>query len=52
MKLKFDMVGVFVRDMTAMVGFYRDTMGFEVKAMGGSDAYAEFVSEGIRFSMF
>jgi catechol 2,3-dioxygenase-like lactoylglutathione lyase family enzyme len=49
--MKIDMIGVFVSDLAAMVAFYRDVMGMEVKAITG-DAYAEFVHEGVRFSMY
>ncbi|MFA5258006.1 MAG: VOC family protein [Opitutales bacterium] len=51
MKLKFDMVGLFVADIHLMAAFYRDVMGFET-AWDGESPYAEFKSEGIRFAMF
>jgi len=51
MKIKFDMIGLFVRDLHAMVGFYRDVVGIET-AWNGEGPYAEFDHEGIRFAMY
>jgi lactoylglutathione lyase len=51
MSIRFDMIGLFVRDMPAMVAFYRDVLGLEVDWDVGSP-YAEFKHEGIRFSMY
>lgn len=50
MGLRFDMIGLFVVDLPAMVRFYRDVLGLEIDYKGGP--YAEFKHEGIRFSMF
>lgn len=50
MGMKFDAVGLFVRNMDEMVAFYRDVMGLEIDWDGG--AYAEFKHEGIRFMMY
>lgn len=51
MHVKFDMIGIFVNDLGKMVAFYSEVLGLEVN-WDGSDAYAEFKHEGIRFSMF
>ena len=51
MKIKFDMIGIFVQNLSEMVKFYRDTIGLKVD-WNGKDPYAEFEHEGIRFSMF
>ena len=51
MGVRFDMVGIFVNDLQAMVGFYRDVLGVEIE-WDGSGPYAEFKHEGIRFSMY
>jgi catechol 2,3-dioxygenase-like lactoylglutathione lyase family enzyme len=51
MGTRFDMVGIFVEDLTGMVAFYRDTLGMEIE-WDGRGPYAEFKHEGIRFSMY
>ncbi len=51
MKLKFDMVGIFVSDIEVMVRFYSDVMGLETNWKTG-EPYAEFSNDGIRFAMF
>lgn len=51
MKIKFDMIGIFVEDLSQMVKFYRDAIGLKVE-WNGKDPYAEFEHESIRFSMF
>jgi catechol 2,3-dioxygenase-like lactoylglutathione lyase family enzyme len=51
MKIKFDMIGLFVSDLHKSVEFYRDVVGLEID-WNGEGAYAEFKHEGIRFSMF
>ncbi len=51
MAVRFDMVGLFVQDMPAMVAFYRDVLGLETD-WDGQSPYAEFKHEGIRFSMY
>jgi lactoylglutathione lyase len=48
--MRIDMVGLFPKDMEAMVAFYRDVMGMAVEWDGGS--YAEFENEGVRFAMY
>jgi predicted enzyme related to lactoylglutathione lyase len=45
------MIGLFVADLTAMVAFYRDALGFEIE-WDGKGPYAEFKHEGVRFSMY
>jgi catechol 2,3-dioxygenase-like lactoylglutathione lyase family enzyme len=45
------MIGLFANDMPAMVAFYRDVLGFEIK-WDGESPYAEFKNEGVRFSMY
>lgn len=52
MKAKIDMIGLFVEDMPKMVAFYRDVLGFPLKAASPDNAFAEFESEGVRLSMF
>jgi len=51
MKVKFDMIGIFVNDLTQMVKFYKDIVGLDIE-WDGNGPYAEFKHEGIRFSMF
>lgn len=51
MKVKFDMIGIFVNDLPKMVDFYKDVVGLDIE-WDGSGPYAEFKHEGIRFSMF
>lgn len=51
MGTRFDMIGIFVNDLHAMVAFYRDVLGFEI-SWDGNGPYAEFKHEGIRFSMY
>ena len=51
MKLRFDMIGLFPKDMPRMVAFYRDLLGVEVD-WDGKSPYAEFKHEGIRFAMY
>jgi 8-oxo-dGTP pyrophosphatase MutT (NUDIX family)/catechol 2,3-dioxygenase-like lactoylglutathione lyase family enzyme len=49
--IKFDMIGLFAKDMKKMVEFYRDVLGLKTK-WKEEDVYAEFEHEGIRFSMY
>ena len=51
MGTKFDMIGIFVKDLNKMIGFYRDVLGVEIK-WDGNGPYAEFIHGGIRFSMY
>ena len=51
MKIKFDMIGLFVSDLKKSVEFYRDVIGLEID-WDSEGSYAEFKHEGIRFSMF
>lgn len=51
MSIKFDMIGLFVEDITVMVAFYTHVIGLETD-WNGEDPYAEFTHEGIRFSMY
>lgn len=51
MKVKFDMIGIFVEDLSLMVNFYKEVIGLEID-WDGSGPYAEFKHEGIRLSMF
>jgi lactoylglutathione lyase len=48
---RFDMVGIFVKDMHTMVSFYREVLGFDIE-WDGRAPYAEFRHEGIRVSMY
>ena len=51
MKTRFDMIGLFVKDLPAMVEFYRDVIGIGID-WDGVGPYAEFRHEGIRFAMY
>ncbi len=51
MKRNIDMIGIFARDLSVMVPFYRDVLGFEID-WDGKGPYAEFAHEGVRFSMY
>ncbi|MEJ2052696.1 MAG: VOC family protein [Calditrichaceae bacterium] len=49
--MKFDMIGLFVKDLRTMVDFYRNVVGIEIE-WDGEGPYAEFKHEGIRFAMY
>lgn len=51
MKVKFDMIGLFVSDISKMVDFYKNIIGIDV-TWNNKYPYAEFKHEGIRFSMY
>lgn len=51
MPTKIDMIGIFVNDLSQMVAFYRDALGFEID-WDGQGPYAEFKHDGVRLSMF
>jgi len=51
MGTRFDMIGLFVKDLRAMAAFYRDVVGGEIE-WDGNGPYAEFRHEGIRFAMY
>ncbi len=51
MKIKFDMIGIFVEDLTRMVNFYNKVVGIDIE-WDGEGPYAEFEHEGIRFAMY
>lgn len=51
MKIKFDMIGLFVKDLTEMVQFYKNVIGLDID-WDGNTPYAEFKHKGIRFSMY
>lgn len=51
MKLKFDMIGIFVKNLPLMVQFYEDVIGLKTE-WKGVGPYAEFKHEGIRFAMY
>ena len=51
MNVKFDMIGIFVKDLNQMVNFYKNVIGLEID-WDGNGPYAEFKHEGIRFSMY
>jgi len=51
MSTRIDMIGVFTKDLTRMVTFYRDVLGFSID-WDGTGPYAEFRNEGVRFSMY
>ena len=45
MGIKFNMIGLFVGDLTKMVAFYRDVLDVETD-WDGTGPYAEFKHEG------
>ena len=51
MPTRFDMVGLFVSNLSEMVAFYRDVLDLEID-WDGNGPYAEFHHSGIRFSMY
>jgi lactoylglutathione lyase len=51
MGTRFDMVGLFVNNLPAMVKFYREVLGVEID-WNGEGPYAEFKHAGIRFAMY
>jgi catechol 2,3-dioxygenase-like lactoylglutathione lyase family enzyme len=51
MGVKFDMIGLFVENLHAMVDFYKNVIGIEIE-WNGQGPYAEFKHEGIRFAMY
>jgi lactoylglutathione lyase len=51
MGTQFNMIGIFVEDLSTMVTFYRDVLGVEIN-WNGEGPYAEFMHEGIRLSMY
>jgi len=51
MKIRFDMIGIFVKDIKRMVDFYHEVVGIPIE-WDGNGSYAEFKHEGIRFAMY
>jgi lactoylglutathione lyase len=51
MGTRFDMIGLFVRDLRKMVEFYHETLGVDI-TWDGTGPYAEFSHEGIRLAMY
>ena len=51
MSTRIDMIGIFVADLSRMVAFYRDVLGFAI-TWDGVGPYAEFVNDGVRFAMY
>ena len=51
MKTKFEMIGIFVKDLKKMTEFYKNVVGIDTE-WDGNGPYAEFKHEGIRFSMY
>ncbi|MBN1499849.1 MAG: VOC family protein [Spirochaetes bacterium] len=51
MKIKFDVIGIFVSDLRKMVNFYNKVIGIDID-WDGIGPYAEFKHEGIRFAMY
>ena len=51
MKIKFDLIGLFVSNLKNMVHFYNEVIGLAIE-WDGKGSYAEFKHEGIRFAMF
>lgn len=51
MGTKFNMIGLFVGNLTHMVSFYREVLGVDID-WDKEGPYAEFKHEGIRFAMY
>ena len=51
MSLRFNMIGLFPKDLARMVEFYKALLGVEVD-WDGKSPYAEFKHEDIRFAMY
>ena len=51
MKVKFNLIGIFVEDLKKMVQFYNKIIGIDIE-WDGNGPYAEFKHEGIRFAMY
>ena len=51
MGTRFDLIGLFAKNLPEMVAFYRDILGLEID-WNGEGPYAEFQHEGIRFAMY
>jgi catechol 2,3-dioxygenase-like lactoylglutathione lyase family enzyme len=51
MKIKFDLIGLFIEDLYKMVDFYSNVIGIEID-WDGQVPYAEFKHDGIRFAMY
>lgn len=51
MKVRFDMIGLFVEDLPTMVRFYNEVVGIDID-WDGNGPYAEFGHDGIRFAMY
>ncbi len=50
-KTRFNMIGLFVKNLALMVRFYHETLGVAID-WDGEGPYAEFDHEGIRFAMY
>ena len=51
MKIRFDMMSLFVNDLKNMVDFYKNVVGIDIE-WDGVGPYAEFRHDGIRFAMY
>lgn len=51
MSVRIDMIGIFVSDISTMVKFYHEVLGFDTD-WDGRGPYAEFKNDGVRFSMY
>lgn len=51
MRVKFDLIGLFVKDLNRMVRFYNEIVGIDIQ-WDGQGPYAEFKHDGIRFAMY
>jgi len=51
MKARFDGVGLFVKDMPTMVGFYKDVLGFEIKEEDDAQNVS-LVKDGTLFMLY
>jgi lactoylglutathione lyase len=51
MSARINMIGLFPENLTNMVAFYRDILGFAIE-WDGQGPYAEFQNDGVRFAMY
>lgn len=52
MKTKLKSVGLFVKDLSKMVSFYRDVVGFDLKWDGVDPSVIIELDDGLRFMLF
>lgn len=50
--MKLEGFGIFVKDMSAMIRFYRDVLGFEIKEDESTASNVYLVKDGVLFLLF